>query len=273
MPELLLHQELRPGRGPFALLIHGLLSSHVQWQPNTEALSRHIRPVLIDLWGHGLSPSSPHDEAYTVEAYMEQFERIRQSLGASQLVLIAHSFGAGLAMQYAIRYPQHVSALVVTNSITAFADPDDPSMREARERMAQDISAHGLEALQALPMHPRRGKRLPANLRHALTAQADQIPPASIVRATRITASGLSARHDLTRILCPMLLVNGRREAAFQRYRDIAKDKIPSCEVVDLDVGHAVNLEDPAGFDRAVTIFLARVLDGANPFVRPTAGP
>lgn len=225
--------------------------------------------MLIDLWGHGISSSPPDDEAYTVEAYLRQFERIRQSLGVSQLVLIAHSFGAGLAMQYAIRHPQHVKALVITNSTTAFADPDDTSMLEARERMAQEISSNGFEAIRELPMHPRRGKRLPTDLRHELTAQADAIAPASIVHATRITAPGLSARHDLERILCPMLLVNGRREASFQKYRDLAEDRVPSCNVVDLDIGHAVNLEDPAGFNRATIAFLARILTSTDPLKTP----
>jgi pimeloyl-ACP methyl ester carboxylesterase len=265
MPQLLLHRETVPGNGSPAFLIHGLLSSRTQWRPNIRALSRHTQPLLVDLWGHGLSPSPSDDGAYTVDAYVEQFDLMRQSLGISQVVMIAHSFGAGLAMQYAIRRPQNVQALVITNSTTAFTDPDDASVQEARERMAQSIASNGLEAIRALPMHPRHGKRLPADLRDELLAQADAIAPHSIVRATRVTAPSLSAMHDLGRIRCPFLLVNGRREVGFQKYRDIAEKRISSCEVVDLDVGHAVNLEDPTGFNHASTTFLARVFNSAEP--------
>jgi pimeloyl-ACP methyl ester carboxylesterase len=259
MPQFLLQRETAPGNGPPAFLIHGLLSSRTQWRPNVGALSRYIRPVLVDLWGHGLSPAPSDDQAYTVEAYVEQFDLMRQSLGVSQVVLIAHSFGAGLALRYAISRPQNVKALVITNSTTAFADPDDASVHAAREQMAQTISAKGLDAIRTLPMHPRRGKRLPADLRDELIAQADAITPLSVIRATRITAPRLSAVHDLGRLRCPVLLVNGRREANFQKYRDIAEEKIPSCKVVDLDAGHAVNLEDPEGFNQATTAFLTRV--------------
>lgn len=262
MSRPLLHRESASGNGPFAFFVHGLLSSRVQWRPNLVALVRHVRPVLIDLWGHGLSPSPPDDDHYTVAAYIEQFELIRQSLRASPVVMIAHSFGAGLAMQYAVRHPQHVRALVVTNSVTAFADRNDASMKAALEHTAREVATGGLDALRALPMHPRRGRRLPDSLRTELVAQADAVEPAAIIRATRITAPELSTLHDLERIQCPVLLVNGRRESGFQRYRDIAEKRMPRCEVVDLDAGHAVNLEDPTGFDRVTAAFLARVLDG-----------
>ncbi|MFV0678529.1 alpha/beta fold hydrolase [Variovorax sp. tm] len=268
MPQFQLHAETVPGNGPPALLIHGLLSSRIQWRPNINALSRHIRPVLIDLWGHGLSPSPLDDDAYTVEAYVRQFDLIRQSLGISQVLMVAHSFGAGLAMHYAIRHPQHVRALVITNSTTAFADPDDAAVYTAREEMATAISNDGLEAIRSLPMHPRRGKRLPVELKDKLIDQADAVAPLSVLRAMRITTPGLSMRHELGHIACPVLLVNGRREAGFQKYRDIAEKEIPSCEVVDLDVGHAVNLEDSTGFNHAISAFLSRVIGDLEPAPR-----
>ena len=262
MTKPMLYRELIPGCGPFAFFIHGLLSSRIQWRPNIDALSRHVRPVLIDLWGHGLSPSPSDDRAYTVEAYIEQFEAARRSLNASRVVMIAHSFGAGLAIQYTIQYPGHVKALVITNSTTAFADRHDASLQPALEGMAQEIEAGGSDAIRALPMHPRRGNRLPEDLRGELIAHADAVAPEAAIRSARVTAPRLSAMHDLGRIACPVLLVNGRHESRFQKYRDIAAIAIPDCEIVDLDAGHAVNLEDPTGFDAATTAFLARILNG-----------
>lgn len=259
MTQFQLHRETPPGHGPIALFLHGLLSSRRQWQPNLPALSRHVRPVLVDLWGHGLSPAPPNDDAYTVESYVEQFELIRQSLNTQQIVLIAHSFGAGLAMQYAVRHPERVRAMVITNSTTAFADPEDVSMRESRERMVRALELEGSESIRALSMHPRRGKRLPPDLKDKLIAEADAIAPLAIIRAARVTAPQLSAALDLERIRCPVLLVNGRRESGFQRYADLAARTIPSCEIVNLEGGHAINLEDPEGFDRATTVFLARI--------------
>jgi len=55
----------------------------------------------------------------------------------------------------------------------------------------------------------------------------------------------------------PALLVAGRREAAFVPHRRRAEQSMPGLAVVELDTGHAVNLEDAPGFNAAVTRFFA----------------
>jgi len=65
--------EVHPGRGPHLLLVHGLLSSRAQWNANLEALSGCSRPVVVELFGHGRSPS-PEDAAYYSPAnYVSEF--------------------------------------------------------------------------------------------------------------------------------------------------------------------------------------------------------
>ena len=55
------------GTGPYLLLVHGFLSSRAQWRPNLEGLRRFCRPVVVELWGHGRSPTPDDPEAYRVE--------------------------------------------------------------------------------------------------------------------------------------------------------------------------------------------------------------
>ena len=55
--QALLHHEATGGEGPCLLLLHGMLSSRFQWTPNLDALVAHTRPTLLELWGHGLSPT------------------------------------------------------------------------------------------------------------------------------------------------------------------------------------------------------------------------
>lgn len=254
-----LYHEALPGQGPCAFFLHGMLSSRLQWQPNLPALSRCVRPVVFDLWGHGNSPAPADDADYTVEAYLAQFESVRERMGVAQVVLVGQSFGAGLFMQYALRHPKRVRGLVFTNAVSALTDLDDEGARNSRERMAREIEAGGAAAIRALPMHPRGGKRLPTGLKDALVAAADAVDPDAVVRAMRITAPQISAAHALGRIECPVLLANGRYESSFQKYRDLAARTIPDCQVVDLEGGHAVNLEAVEGFDAAVIDFVARL--------------
>jgi pimeloyl-ACP methyl ester carboxylesterase len=254
-----LHHESAGGDGPYMLLLHGMLSSRLQWAPNLAALSTRSRPVLLELWGHGRSPTPALDADYSVEAYVAEFERIRALMGAPDVVMAGQSFGAGLAMHYAIRHPQRVRAVVITNSISAFNDPHDAALRQARERMAGEVEAGGLTAIRALPIHPRNAKRLPEDLREQLVAAADAVDPAAVARSIRLTAPQASVAGLMHRIVCPVLLVNGRHETRFQGYRDIVAAGIAHCEVADVPAGHAVNLEDAMAFDRAVLAFLSKI--------------
>lgn len=253
-PEL--YREQISGTGPCAFFLHGMLSSRLQWEPNLPRLARHLRPVLFDLWGHGSSPSPLDETHYTVEALTAQIEHARLELGESSLVMVGQSFGAGLAMQYALRHPDRVQALVFTNTQSALGGHDSDVMRNFQQKMAARIETSGAEAIRELPMHPRWGRRLPGSLKERLVATADAVSPQAVARLMRITAPQLSVLKQLPQLSCPVLLTNGRHESAFQPLRDLAVQSIPNCEVIDLNAGHAVNLEAIYGFDSAVCTFV-----------------
>jgi pimeloyl-ACP methyl ester carboxylesterase len=248
------------GRGPYLFCVHGMLSSHAQWAPNLDALASVTRPVLFDLWGHGGAPSPEEDAVYTIEALIAQFERVREELGAERVALLGQSLGAGLALRYAIVQPRRVLALVFTNSRSALTAPDRLISPEDRAARAQLIEGGGREALRKLPFHPRHARRLAPEAHAALVAAADEVEPRAAARITRITLPRLSVLADLERIACPTLLANGRYERSFQPLRAVAQAKIPGCRIADIDGGHAVNLENPEGFNAAVTAFLREVL-------------
>ena len=60
-----LYYEVHDGDGPHLLLVHGILCSRALWMPNLEALSTVARPVVVELFGHGRSPSPEDADAYT----------------------------------------------------------------------------------------------------------------------------------------------------------------------------------------------------------------
>lgn len=246
--------------GPFMFFVHGMLSSHRQWTPNLPALAGLVRPVLFDLWGHGDAPCPTADAAYTVEALIGEFERARAELGAERVLLCGQSLGAALTLRYSILHPERVIAQVFTNSRSALLAPEaliSPGDRAAR---AETIERAGPAALARLPFHPRHARRIAPELREAMVAVADATDPRAVARLTRIAGPRLSVLGDLHRIACPTLLVNGRSERVFQPLRDVAERRIRGIRIADIAGGHAVNLENPEGFNAAVTAFLRAVL-------------
>lgn len=240
------------GSRPTLLLLHGFMSSNLQWELNRKRLGEHFRLAAVELWGHGSSPAPDDPDRYRVEHYIAEFERIREQLGANRWHVCGQSFGAGIAIRYALAHPDRVAALVVTNSRSALNDVS----REAQR-------GGGLEAWEALdprrlPLHPCHARRFPADLKARMAAAADAIPARALWQASTTTARNLSCRHLVGGLSRPTLLVNGRFERIFQPDRDFAAANVPGIEVVDLDAGHSVNIEAAGAFDGAVLRFAAR---------------
>lgn len=256
MPDPELSFEVHRGHGPYMLMVHGMLSSRKQWIPNLDKLAEFVRPVVIELWGHGRSPSPRDDQWYTIEACVEQLERLRTKLDVDRFLLCGQSFGATVTLRYAVRHPERVIGQVFTNSISALAGPERFAVTEERRQLIDILESGKREALADLPIHPSRARRLAPDIQAILVAAAGEADPIGIAKLLRVTAPQASASSLLADTRSPTLLVNGYRETGFQSYREHIGDLIPSCTVVDVDAGHAVNLEAAESFNAAVVDFV-----------------
>jgi pimeloyl-ACP methyl ester carboxylesterase len=254
-----LHWEIHDGNGPPLLLVHGFLMSRAQWIPNLAALSRVCSPVVVELFGHGHS-SAPNDPAcYHPEGYLRQFETIRESLGVANWWVCGYSLGAGLTIRYALEHADRVLGHAFTNSTSAFADSDQiEAWRAGAAESAERIVAGGLAAIERIPVHPRHAKRMPRALYDALATESTRLSPLGIANTLRYTNPNVSVRARLAENSRPALLICGRKETRFEPHRGYAIERMPNLTVTDLAVGHGVNMEDPAGFNAALTTFIER---------------
>ena len=253
-----MHVEIHgDGRAPHLLLVHGICSSRAQWRPNLATLAEVCTPVVIEILGHGRSESPSDPDAYRVEAYIERFEAIRESLGAARWAICGQSFGAGLTLNYALAHPERISAQVFTNSASALG-PRREFPDETRASRIAAFEARGRPALEAMAFYPRRTGRLAPEVEDELIQDAKLISLSAMARSLMVTFSDLSVVDRLTEIATPTLLVNGRRERSFQPLRDQAARAVTGLEVVDLEGGHPINLDQPVGFNAAVASFLER---------------
>ena len=242
--------------GPHMLMVHGFLSSRSQWRVNLPALKQVAHPVLLELLGHGRSPAPEDPEPYAVASYIAAFEKIRTELGAERWVVCGQSFGAGLAIQYAIERPDRVMGVIFTNLISALSPKDDPE-RAKVEAARMELVAHGGKgALEALRIHPRHAKRFPEDIKAEMVADAERIAPEGIIRSMQLTSPDLSIAHRLGEVKVPALLVNGTWEKRFQPMRAKVAAEMPGLRIVDLEGGHSINIEAAQGFDQAVIEFV-----------------
>lgn len=257
-----LHYHVHPGDGPYLFLVHGFLTSSVQWRDNLAALTEVVTPVTIDLWGHGDSPTPEEPAVYYPQHYVAEFDRIRTLLGATSILLCGYSLGAGLTLRYALTHPGRVIAQVFTNSSSGLADADEQAgWRASAASAGSRIRAGGLAAIEALPVHPMRAQHLSPSMYAALAEDAARLRPEGVARTLEITNPNASVRSEISGNRVNSLLACGTRESRFRSKRDYVAAQMPNLQIADLAVGHGVNMEDPAAFNDVVVSFFKAALE------------
>jgi pimeloyl-ACP methyl ester carboxylesterase len=250
--------------GPPVLFLHGFMSSNLQWEPNRAGLGAELWLLLAEQPGHGRSPGPDDAAAYRADTVLDQLDRIRTDRGIDRWWLVGQSLGGAMLIRYALRHPERVAGLVFTNSRAVFglagrrAPAGDEPRGSAEGGDGRDRS--GLpaeptrEKIRALPYHPSNAKRIPAELQARMIEAADAMPMA-VFRHLR-TGGPWHSTDDLHRLEVPTLLINGRFEKDFQPCVEMARTAIARLEVVELDGGHSVNIDQPEAFNRAVMDFV-----------------
>ncbi|MGW2340448.1 alpha/beta fold hydrolase [Streptomyces sp. NPDC001661] len=102
------------GEGPAVLLIHGVGASCAHWEDCIDTLARRHTVIAPDLLGHGHSAKPRAD--YSVAAYANGLRDLLGVLGIDRVTLVGHSFGGGVAMQFAYQFPERVDRLVLIST-------------------------------------------------------------------------------------------------------------------------------------------------------------
>lgn len=255
-----LHVDVHPGDGPPMLLVHGMMAGRALWGANLEALRSVVTPVVLELYGHGRSPSPDDPAAYHPDAYVEAFDAVRASLGAERWFVAGHSLGAALVLRYALDRSDQVMGAVFTNSASALADERWRSRVLATVEAEGDrIEAAGRPGLVEHRLNPVRSFRLVPSVREALAADQPLLEPAGIAGTMRWTTPATSVRERVHRLAAPCLVVAGTKEAAFAEPAAYAERTIPDVEVRRVHAGHSPNAEVPEVFDEAITAFVRRL--------------
>lgn len=102
-------------QGSVVILIHGIGSAVETWALNVESLAQHHRVYALDLVGSGRSDKPLG--FYSLVTLSEFVNAFAHTLSLDRFSLIGNSLGGGIALQFALSYPQQVEKLVLVNSL------------------------------------------------------------------------------------------------------------------------------------------------------------
>ncbi len=107
----------QPGNLPPVLLLHGLASASHIWNLVAPLLAARGHVVTaLDQRGHG--ESDKPDSGYDFGTIVADDGAAVEALGIVRPVVVGHSWGAAVALQYAVTYPDNITSLVLVDGAT-----------------------------------------------------------------------------------------------------------------------------------------------------------
>ncbi len=86
-----------------------------------------VEYYYYDQLGSGYSSAPDEPSLWTIERFVDEVEQVRQGLGLGpeNFFLLGHSWGGVLAIEYALKYQQHLKGLIVSNMMSNIAAYND----------------------------------------------------------------------------------------------------------------------------------------------------
>lgn len=266
-----LHVEILGEDGAPTLIVHhgapGLVS-HVETKAGFGALADELRVVVFDARGCGVSEGQP---PFTNAQWTDDLDGLRAWLGCERIFVAGGSYGGFIAMEYALRYPQHTAALVLRGT-TADRAMLDAGIRHAltSERTTIDrvtweryVSA-GVTSnddladiwRMLLPMYGYEHRPEEIEARIAATPFRFETQNAALMNLATF-----DLKDQLGAIACPTLVTVGRHDwiAPPELAAQIAA-RIPGARLRVFErSGHSPEVDEGPAFVRAVRTFLREV--------------
>ena len=245
---------VRQGRGSPVLLLHGLGSSLLDWQPQIEHLAQHCEVFAMDVRGHG--QSEPLRAPVSMAELAADVADFIRAMDIAPCTLVGISMGGMLTFQLLADQPALVRAAVVVNSAPSFP-------LDSWKIRVQVWLRLGLVRLLGLPALARMlaGKLFPKPEQQALRdLVAERIAgndPTSYLHAMR-AIPGWSALPAAGQAEVPLLVVSGDRDYTPVDYKRayLAQLRNARLEVIE-DSGHATPLDQPQRLNQLLQAFIA----------------
>lgn len=102
------------GNGETLVFIHGLSDNLLYWEALATTFKKDFCVIRLDLRGHGQSPLG--DGEITIDTYADDLKAILDERDIKKANLIGFSLGGAVALEFAVKYPDYVSSLVLMST-------------------------------------------------------------------------------------------------------------------------------------------------------------
>lgn len=242
--------------------------------PQMQELARHNTVTFYDQRGSGQSLGfNLTPESINMDRFVTDLEAVRNQLHYHKMILVGHSWGGLLAMNYAIKYPHRVEKLVLLDSAAASSAGFDVFLNEYKVRTASIMQkllklqeTDGFKKFEPLAIaeyfrtlfsvyfyNPQQVSQL--SLKFTATSAKDGFKVGEIFSQTYLQKYDI--KQKIAKLKMPVLIVHGEQDivpvwTAYELHGLIPKSKL----VVIKECDHFPYIEQPAEFFTVMKDFI-----------------
>jgi pimeloyl-ACP methyl ester carboxylesterase len=258
------------GSGEPIVFVHELHSDYRGWEAQVRWFSRSHRCITYNARGYPPSEVPGDPSLYGLPFVVHDIANIVQALGISKAHVVGSSMGAYAALHFGLLYPQMASSLVVSGvgsgspaadraAWVADCEANARAYLEQGSAAVAEVAGRGPTRLQLLRKNPRAFDEFLSHLReHSGEGKAR-----TLVGYQARRPSLQDYQDEFSRLGIPVLLIAGDEDEPCLETNLWLKRTLSNAGLwICPNSGHAINLEEPAAFNRMVEDFFSAVERG-----------
>jgi pimeloyl-ACP methyl ester carboxylesterase len=206
------------GTGPLVVMIHGFPDYWYTWRKQMPALAENHQVVAIDQRGYNWSDQPEGVESYAMERLVEDVNAVVKHFQREQAIIVGHDWGGMVAWQFAMRYPDTTSKLIILNLphpnglLRELANNPDQQKNSAYARFFQTAESSKLVKVDTLVQWVQdpeaKGKYVEALKRSSMEGMLNYY------KANYPREPYTAPTDPGPRVKCPVLMFHGLKDKA-----------------------------------------------------------
>jgi proline iminopeptidase len=235
-------------------------------------LAKDFKVIYYDQRACGRS-AIPSPDSISMKFLVEDLEALRKDLKINTLDILAHSWGAVLAVHYARSYPGNIGKLILSNPAMLSREYDAEAARLSKAKTSKADSLKRAELMASGPMDLKKYNDFfllsfktsaydPNNLQNLNLDLPETFPEASKALFSGLMKDPAALDNlymALDKLNFPVLIINGKADIIPPASLERLQKNLPQAELATFErSGHFPFIEEGEKFIQVVKTFLQK---------------
>ena len=223
--DIALYYQEKGNQEPF-ILLHGNGEDGTYFRHQIEYFSRRYRVIALDTRGHGKSPRGT--APFTIAQFSRDLYDFMTDLEIPAAVILGFSDGANIAMQFAIKHPDKVKALILNGG---------------------NLNPDGVKRTTQIPIE------IGYKIAKRFAAKSPGAKRSAEMLGLMVNEPNIEPK-ELAKITAPTLVICGSRDMIKESHTKKIAENVPGAELAIVKGTHFIANKKYAAFNQEVEAFL-----------------